>query len=401
MIFTRIKIDNLFCFKDTELDLTYPRKIKDSTVEYEYLDRAENFRFKRLCIISGANASGKSSLSDILLEVINMVYKETYYPLLSELEPSDPSTAATIEVEFVFPTEKKLYFRHLQLILNKGAVAFKYVKVPLLKYDSVEMSRSKIQKVLDGENIYQSLVITNTSDEIDKWQMLYADLSKYREEGKRQVWGFAQSNIYSKTDDANYIDKSNHVYKDVLLAILKTFDPSISRITASYDEESKKITEYTIHFPNQKFCKLDVDGSVDEKYSRLLSMGTYQGITVAGFIQFILKMMEDKTVSGTFFLDEKMSYSHSEIEKAIVNLIVQKINRYSQFFYTTHNYDILEMDFPLHSFVFLKKENEVSQFIWADEVCNKNDRNILPFVKANYFSTIPDTHLLDDLLWQE
>lgn len=249
-------------------------------------------------------------------------------------------------------------------------------------------------------NVYRSLYIKNTDSEYDvnKWKELHSDINLEKQE--QQVWGFAQSKQYSESN-ATYVDQQNHAYKDVLLAILKTFDASIDRITASYDEESGKATEYTIHFENKKYCQMDVDGSVDGKYSRLLSMGTYQGITVAGFVHFILMKLKNKKASGTFFLDEKMSYSHSEIEKAIVNLVAQKLNRYSQFFYTTHNYDVLEMDFPLHSFVFLKKENNRSIFIWADEVCNKNDRNILPFVKANYFNTIPDTHLLDDLLWQE
>lgn len=403
MIFTRLKIDNLFCFKETVLDLTYPRKIKDSTIDHEYLEHAPNFRFKRLCIISGANASGKSSFSEVLLRIINVLCKENAYTSLLDLEAAIPDLPAIIEAEFVLPTERTLYFRQITLTIHQGDVSFDYVKVPILKNDSVQVCRDKILKVLANESVRNAVRIVHHSDDlaINHWKQLYADLN-INDKAHQQVWGFAQSNIYSESSDARYIEQQNHQsYKDILLAILKTFDPSIDRITASHDEESGTVTEYTIHFINKKFCKLDVDGTVDDKYARLLSMGTYQGITVAGFVYFILKMMQNPKASGTFFLDEKMSYSHSEVEKAIVNLIAQKINRHSQFFFTTHNYDILEMDFPFHSFVFVKKENHGSEFIWADEVCNKNDRNVLPFVKANYFNTIPDTYLLDDLLWQK
>lgn len=400
MIFTRIEIDNLFCFKDTALDLTYPRKIKDSTVEYEYLDRAENFRFKRLCIISGANASGKSSFAEILCEIVNLITKGREYFDISSLllKGQLGDQTARINVEFVYPHEKKLTFRNISYTICEGLCWFEYTDVPILTDDSIEKCRGKIQDVLNGKNVPKSRHIQINA--VDEYFKKWKDLQDVLESDTQQTWAFALSGI-NINSDVNFIDNKNDHYKSRLLTILKTFDPSITKVTASIDEETKQATEFTIHFSHGNFCRIDVTGKIDEEYCHLLSSGTYQGIVVAGFIHFLLSEMAVQKTSGTFLLDEKMSYSHSEIEKVVVNLIAQKINRYSQFFYTTHNYDILDMDFPLHSFVFLKKENDVSQFVWADTVCNKNDRSILPFVKANYFNTIPDTYLLDDLLWQE
>ncbi|MBZ7401849.1 AAA family ATPase, partial [Klebsiella grimontii] len=58
MAFTRLKIDNLFCFKDTELNLSFSRPPVNSSLEGEYIDGYEKFYFKKVCILSGANASG-------------------------------------------------------------------------------------------------------------------------------------------------------------------------------------------------------------------------------------------------------------------------------------------------------------------------------------------------------
>ena len=66
MIFTRLIIDNYYCFDNTELDLTIKREVKYSTIEHEFLEQSPSFRYKRVCILSGANASGKTSLGNIM-----------------------------------------------------------------------------------------------------------------------------------------------------------------------------------------------------------------------------------------------------------------------------------------------------------------------------------------------
>ena len=96
-----------------------------------------------------------------------------------------------------------------------------------------------------------------------------------------------------------------------------------------------------------------------------------------------------------------MAYSHSELEQAIVNLIIQKMGRYSQFFYTTHNYDILDMNLPVHSYLFLKKNEDRAEFVQPEHQFSKNDRSLLNYVKNDIFDTVPDVSLLDGLLFEE
>ncbi len=49
----KLKMDNIF---------SYPRKLKQSTIENENLISNANFRYKKLNILMGSNASGKTSL---------------------------------------------------------------------------------------------------------------------------------------------------------------------------------------------------------------------------------------------------------------------------------------------------------------------------------------------------
>lgn len=53
MIIMDLKLDNLCCFRDFHVNFSYPRK-----VENEYLKGFSNFRYKKINIIMGSNATG-------------------------------------------------------------------------------------------------------------------------------------------------------------------------------------------------------------------------------------------------------------------------------------------------------------------------------------------------------
>ncbi|OLV31183.1 hypothetical protein BS571_17115, partial [Acinetobacter baumannii] len=93
MIITKLYVDNWYSFVDCELDLTYSRKISDSTISYEYLPNFENIRYKRVVILTGANATGKTSLAKILVAIrsfinnkeVNHFFREGMHPDKNEL----------------------------------------------------------------------------------------------------------------------------------------------------------------------------------------------------------------------------------------------------------------------------------------------------------------------------
>ena len=56
MVIMDIKVDNLYAFKNFHINMSYPKKIVDSTIEMEYLESRPNFRYKKVNIIMGGNA---------------------------------------------------------------------------------------------------------------------------------------------------------------------------------------------------------------------------------------------------------------------------------------------------------------------------------------------------------
>jgi hypothetical protein len=70
-----------------------------------------------------------------------------------------------------------------------------------------------------------------------------------------------------------------------------------------------------------------------------------------------------------------MAYSHSELEISMLNLMIEKLGENSQLFYTSHNYDVLEMNLPSHSYVFMKKDEFVEVMHPEKLGYTKNDRN--------------------------
>ena len=84
MPYTRVKISNLYSFDETELNLSFTRKPVDSPLDSEYLVSRPKFHFKKVCVISGANASGKTSFGRVLLGIQNFIDKKQ---LLSSKPP--------------------------------------------------------------------------------------------------------------------------------------------------------------------------------------------------------------------------------------------------------------------------------------------------------------------------
>lgn len=67
MIIMDIKVDNLYAFKDFHINMSYPKKIVGSTIKEEYLRERPNFRYKKVNVIMGSNATGKTSLGKLIM----------------------------------------------------------------------------------------------------------------------------------------------------------------------------------------------------------------------------------------------------------------------------------------------------------------------------------------------
>ena len=120
----------------------------------------------------------------------------------------------------------------------------------------------------------------------------------------------------------------------------------------------------------------------------LLSSGTREGVSLANMFAAMVSGMY-----SFFYCDEKFSFIHSDIEKAFLSLMVEKLEGDRQLFFTTHNTDILDMNFPKHSFNFLRKEifDGISYIsvINAGDYIKKNRDSVKTAVQNDLFSSAP------------
>lgn len=104
MIFLNVALRNIYMFQDARLDLTYPRKLPSSTVENEWLEGFPKINFKRVLILSGANASGKTVFGKALCMINNYISGRNINQESSWLDIKkmmfDKELPTTFEVEF-------------------------------------------------------------------------------------------------------------------------------------------------------------------------------------------------------------------------------------------------------------------------------------------------------------
>ena len=78
MVILDVRMDNLYAFKNFHMNLTYPKKIVGSSIEEEHLADRPNFRYKKVNVIMGANASGKTTFGRALMKIFNFIDKKNY-----------------------------------------------------------------------------------------------------------------------------------------------------------------------------------------------------------------------------------------------------------------------------------------------------------------------------------
>ncbi|OBX84255.1 ATP-binding protein [Faucicola atlantae] len=392
MLFTHLYIDNLFSFKHASFDLTYVRPVQSNTIPHEYLAGRPKFYVRKVCILSGANASGKTSLGTLLNFVQNFVVLQEKAVANFHEHIYHKDKPAQLVVEFATPKSHYLHRLQLDFLPKQNTIGFAYAQVAIGDNDSVSMVRKRLDKVWQQQTSSKTaLYLTSDSDE--KYPVALSQLFEVLKKEVACGWLYVFSNN-ELSQNLEHTPNTSLIDINVLKAVLQTFDKSITDVLASRDDLGEN--GYSIKFGNHDTVLMDLQGKIANP--ERLSKGTYDAIMVAEFISRVINDYKDSQLPDTYFLDEKMAFAHSELEQAIVNLIIEKLQPSSQFFYTTHNYDILEMNLPIHSYVFLKKDDEYSQFVQPETLFKKNDRKLLNYVKNDVFNTLPDTTAIDELL---
>lgn len=370
MVVMDVKIDNLICFRNFHMNMSYPKKIVGSYIENEFLPGRKNFRYKKVNIIMGANASGKTSIGKMLMRIFNFMDKKQYESLTDVI--CDVNKNASFVMDFV--TDECMLYRVKTIIRPKKGEKYLMSDVDVtvkatditLK-DSYETCVKKIESQKETK-------ATTYIEELEKIQHL--------------SWMFEYPMDSTENVKRIHTTKNPERFLVVLNKILKTLDPAILKVEKSDEVDNTYIIRYV-----DKSVIIQ-DGRVIEP--NILSSGTKAGIEIAGVLTSILE-----GEFGFYYCDEKFSYIHSDIEKAILSVMINKLHENEQLFFTTHNTDILDIPLPKHSFIFLKKdvddiENPV-KCMSASSMLKRNTDCIKNAVENDLFSVAPKMDEIYDL----
>ena len=374
MIFLNVALRNIYMFQDAKLDLTYPRKLPSSTVEDEWLENFPKINFKRVLILSGANASGKTVFGKTLCMINNYISGRNINQESNWLDLKkvmfDKKKLTSFEVEFL-TTETNQAHKLSATFNQDGLVEESYTCIDLQKNESQPAMYKRLREAAPisyYHKQHENHGIPNAG-----FSSVAVSLEKMQIPSS---WNYRLSKLGNSSGSQAKVKAHD---TNIIKAFLSAFDSSITEVTPIASES------YKIMFSNGEHALIDKGKLLDPDR---LSRGTHDAIDLAMFYE----QMKDKVFgdSATFYLDEVLVNSHTEAEQSILNLLIETLPRHSQLFYSTHNYGILDMNLPFHSHVFLKKDG-YSEFIQPEKLgFNQNDRSLLGYVKNDVFGTLPN-----------
>lgn len=367
MVVMDLTLNNIFTFNDFHINMAYPKKIVNSSIENEFLNECPNFRYKKLIILMGANASGKTALGRSLMGIFNFISKKIPDPVLSCI--NDKTKDASFSLEFV--AETKTLYRVEATIHPTESDSYREEDIDLVvksvsinKQDSYEICQKRLNDL-----------------ESEKLSFLKA-LDKVESMG----WFFSYPQPENNIKNTKGLERKE--FRSVLEIVLSTLDPSIQEVREGTDIEGSyviKLSGHDLILTDEKILN-----------GEMLSSGTKSGIDIA---IMLTSMITHK--NGFYYCDEKFSYIHSDMEKEILAKMVEKLGNKEQLFFTTHNTDILDMMLPKHSFVFLKKEKVGKGFqvqcVYADTYLKRNTDSLRKAVENDLFSIAPNVSRINQL----
>lgn len=324
MVILDVRLDNFYAFKNFHMNLTYPKKIVGSSIKDEHLAGYPNFRYKKVNIIMGANASGKTTFGHMLRSIFNFIVKKNYEMITDVICNREKNAFFSLDMAF----DSNTFYRIMCKITpcsddryTADNVKLEIRKVNITSKDSYESCVKRLEAMPYTPE-------SNYMDELEKIEPLDW-FFEYPKDTER-ILGFPD------------LRKEKRFHR-VLENILKALDPSIESVEVSRDVENA----YVIRLRDKAVILQDGERFTTE----LLSSGTKAGVEVACVVSSMLQG------NYTFYYcDEKFPYIHSDIEKAVLSLMIDCIRPNSQLFFTTHNTDILDMNLPKHSFSFFRKD---------------------------------------------
>lgn len=358
MIVLDVKLNNVLEFVNFHINFSYPKKIVNSIIEDEHLLNRNNFRYKKVVILMGANATGKTCLGKALLKIFKYLNSCNDSLLFDMVEFNE---IGSFSIDFV--NEDYILHRLLTIIDRKN--------------ETIELYHS--QAIIDEKDSYENCVA-----KFSKLKHIDSDIRLFKKTFGILNYRFSCSEIQS----LNLIGIKQNNFLKILKAVIGTLDPTLTDVSISKDLRDSFIirrrgTEIIIQ-----------DGKLLNK--EVLSSGTIEGINIAIFLATIMS-----DTNSFYYCDELFSYIQTDIEKRIFGIMVDYLKNNEQLIFTTHNTDMLDLNLSKHSFAFLRKSIEDGKpkqsVIFVSEILKRNTDSIRYAFENNIFESIPNDYLLDTL----
>lgn len=371
MIVMDLKLDNLCAFRDFHVNFSYPKKIVNSYIENENLEGLPNFRYKKVNIIMGSNATGKTSLGRIILSIFVLIGERNIDIITRHISNEDKT--ASFAMDFVNE--------------DSGGYRLYRIKAIFDPSEDHDYSSENVKIRIESTNIRPRENYETCAKRLDSIMIGFTDANYITEleKLKNLSWYFS---FPFDTLQPKYNIEDGEEYLAVLERTLRVLDPAIKsvfKIEGLNDTYAIKMADKNIIIQEGEILN-----------SSLLSSGTKAGIDIANIVSSI-KM----GTHSFYYCDEKFSYVHSDIEKGFLSLMINQLKSNSQFFFTTHNLDILDLPLPKHSFNFLKKETfedgQVISIINAANYLKKSTDSLRNAVDNDLFSVSPNLDSLYEI----
>lgn len=352
MVLMSIYLDNIYMFNDFKVDFSYPKKIVNSTIKDEFLTNKPNFRYKKVNVIMGTNATGKTSLGKAMMKIFNFINRKQFQ-VLEEMK-CDSDEVLKFSIDYVNSSDNNFLYRVECEYNSVDNIKLVIYKAKIGKLDSYEKAVEKLKKISDDNLSF------------------IENLAKIKVEG----WSF-------NFPEDNYF---NIIDTKIFNTVLKTLDSNIDKVIKSKETEGS----YIVKFKKLKYKDIIIQhGKIID--NSVLSTGTQSGINIASIITAIYK-----NLNGLYYCDEKFSYISSDIEIAIFSLMIDLLAEDTQLFFTTHNLDILDMNLPHHSYLFLNKDKKI-EVIHPEKIVKKNDVSLKNKAKNGVFDFSTNINLIYSL----
>ena len=359
MIILNLILDGIYGFDDFNINFTYPKKIVNSIIKDENLEGRERFRYKKAVILMGANATGKTSLGKALLRIFDYMANGNPLPLCEMVSGEKGS----FSIDFV-NGDYRLQRLSAVILPKQTEVVIQYADAEIGQMDSYEKCVAKLK---------------------DRT----AEVTKNVTSLKKQVGEIRARFAYPEIEKTLKLTGAN---KSILLktlhAVIGTLDPTLQDVSLSKDLKDT----FIIRRGDTKI--IIQDGKLLNRDT--LSSGTAEGIDVAMFLAAMIARE-----STFYYCDEHFSYIQSDIEKHIFGIMLDRIGVNEQLIFSTHNTDMLDLNLPKHSYVFLRKQLEDGVYkvsaISASDVLKRNTDSIRNAVENDVFASLPQDALLDEL----